>query len=150
MNEKLVIEKLKEIDKVKSLFITWVTPKEPAIMESERGKRLIAEINNLEVELAALESSQDEALTIMERLILKGKTNDCDIVKQYCFLAENKSKGFEKSIIIHRLILTENAIDYFKTKHILLRKYKDKYLFTKSFSMKVSTMEIMLKWAKKH
>lgn len=83
----------------------------------------------------------------MERLILRGKTNNGDDVKQYCFLTENKRRGYEKAIIIHRLILTDNAVDYFKTKHILLREIKGKYLFTKSFSIKVSTLETMLKWA---
>lgn len=83
----------------------------------------------------------------MKRLILRGKTNDGNIVKQYCFLVENSAKGFERSIIVHRLILTDNAVDYFKTKHILIREYKGKFVFTKSFSMKVSTMETMLKWS---
>lgn len=83
----------------------------------------------------------------MKRLILRGKTNNGDIVKQYCFLTENKTKGFEKSIIIHRLILTKNIVDYIKTNHITLKAYKDKCLFTKSLSFKVTTLQTMLKWA---
>jgi len=79
---------------------------------------------------------------------LRGKTNDGDLVKQYCFLVEDKTKGWEKSIIIHRLILTDNAIDYSKTHHLLLKKYKDKYLVTKSLSFKITTLEKMIKWAK--
>ena len=85
----------------------------------------------------------------MERLILRGKTNDGDTVKQYCFTTENKDKGYVKSVIIHRLILTEQKDDYLKTGHILIRKYKGKYVFGKSFSMKLETLNQIVDWANK-
>ena len=83
----------------------------------------------------------------MKRLIMRGKTNDGNTVKQYCFIAENKSKGYEKALIIHRLILTDNYKDYFMTGHIHLKSFKGKGLFCKNFSIKVSSLQTMLKFA---
>ena len=83
----------------------------------------------------------------MKRLIMRGKTNDGNIVKQYCFVTEDKSKGYEKSLIIHRLILTDNYKDYLMTGHIHLKTFKGKGLFAKSFSVKVSSLKKMLKFA---
>ena len=85
----------------------------------------------------------------MERIILRGKTNDGDDVKQYCFVTENKDKGYVKSVIIHRLILTGQKEDYLKTGHIPMRQYKGKYLFGKSFSMKLETLNQIVNWANK-
>lgn len=85
----------------------------------------------------------------MKRLIIRGKSNCGDKVKQYCFLAENKKKGYEKAIIIHRLILTDDVVSYSQTQHHVIRQFKDKYVMGKSFSLKVSTLETMLNWAKK-
>ena len=85
----------------------------------------------------------------MERIILRGKTNDGDPVKQYCFLAENKEKGYVKSVIIHRLILTDDIGNYPLTGHILLRQYKEKYLFGKTFGFKLETLNQIVNWANK-
>ena len=85
----------------------------------------------------------------MERLILRGKTNNGDSVKQYCFLTENKEKGYVKSVIIHRLILTDQKENYLKTGHILLRQYKEKYLFGKTFGFKLETLNQIVNWANK-
>jgi hypothetical protein len=84
----------------------------------------------------------------MKRLILHGKTNDGQVVKQYCYITEDKSKGFEKSVIIHRFILTDNYDDYVKTGHSLLKSFKGKGLFLKSLSIKISTLEKIMKFAK--
>lgn len=78
---------------------------------------------------------------------MRGKSNDGNLVKQYCFVAENKSKGYEKSLIIHRLILTDNYKDYLLTGHSHLKTYKGKGLFAKSFSIKISSLKEMLKFA---
>jgi len=83
----------------------------------------------------------------MKRLVMRGYTNDGNIVKQYCFLTENKSKGYEKALIIHRLILTDNYKDYLQTEHLFLKSFKGKALFSKNFSIKVSSLEIMMKFA---
>jgi hypothetical protein len=83
----------------------------------------------------------------MKRLMMHGKTNDGDIVKQYCFIAEDKSKGYEKSLIVHRLILTDKVKDYFLTGHLYLRSFKGKSLFSKHFSMKISSLKVMMKFA---
>ena len=85
----------------------------------------------------------------MERLILRGKTNDGDTVKQYYFVTENKDKCYVKSVIIHRLILTKQKDNYLKTGHILIRKFKGKYVFKKSFSMKLETLNQIVDWANK-
>jgi hypothetical protein len=82
-------------------------------------------------------------------LIVRGTTNEKSLAKQYCWLAENKSKDFEQALIIKRLVLTENLYDFIKTQHILLRKYKGKCLMGKSFSIKLSTMSKIMDWAKK-
>lgn len=83
----------------------------------------------------------------MKRLVMRGKSNDGNIVKQYCFISENKSKGYEKALVIHRLILTDNYTDYLATGHLHLKSFKGKGLFSKHFSIKVSSLEIMLKFA---
>lgn len=85
----------------------------------------------------------------MERIILRGKTNDRDTAKQYCYLSENKSKGYAKSVIIRKLILTEQKELYILARYILLRKYKGKYLFENSFSIKLSTLNKIVDWANK-
>jgi hypothetical protein len=82
----------------------------------------------------------------MKRLIIRGKTNDGDKAKQYCFLTEDKEKGFEPAVIIRRLILTDQKDDYLKLGHYLIREWKGKYVFGKSYSIKVSTMKTILKW----
>ena len=83
----------------------------------------------------------------MKRLIIRGKTNDGNLAKQYCFVTENKSKGYEKSIIIHKLILTDNFEDYLMTGHTHLKTFKGKGLFAKHFSIKVSSLKKMLIFA---
>ena len=85
----------------------------------------------------------------MKRLTLRGKTNNGDSVKQYCFLTENKEKGYVKSVIINRLILTEQKDIYLKTGHIPVRQFKDKFVFRKSFSMKLETLNQIVDWANK-
>jgi len=84
----------------------------------------------------------------MKRLILRGVTNSGDKVKQYCFLLENKKKGFERSVVIHRLILVKDMTPYLLTGHIFIRQFKDKYVVSNKFSMKLSTMQVILKWAR--
>jgi hypothetical protein len=85
----------------------------------------------------------------MKRIIIRGKTNDGDAVKQYCFVAENKDKGYVKSVIIHRLILTDQKEDYLLTGHNFVRQYRGKYVFSKSYSLKLETLNKIVEWANK-
>lgn len=80
-------------------------------------------------------------------LIIRGKTNEGNPAKQYCVLAEDKSKDFEKAVIIKRLVLTEDLYSYIATQHYLLRRFKGKYLMGKSFSFKISTLSTILEWS---
>lgn len=80
-------------------------------------------------------------------MIVRSKTNDNHLGKQYCILAKNPQKGFEPAIIIRRLVLVDNVHDYLLTGHVLLKRFKDKTLMGKTFSIKLSTINQMVNWA---
>lgn len=80
-------------------------------------------------------------------LVIKGTTNDGCLAKQYCVIAKNESKGFETAVVIRRLVLTDDLYGYIRTEHILLRRFKGRYLVCKTFSIKLSTLNIITNWA---
>lgn len=86
--------------------------------------------------------------TRQKKLIIRGLTNEKSLAKQYCYLAENKSKGFETAVIIRRLVLTDNVCEFIETGHVMLRRFKGKALMGKTFSLKLSTLNEIMEWAK--
>jgi hypothetical protein len=84
----------------------------------------------------------------MRKTIRKGKANNGMSCKDYWFLTDNKIRGYELAIIICRLQLIplSDKEDYLKTLYAPVKRYKDKLLVQKTFSIKVSTLKEMLNW----
>ena len=85
----------------------------------------------------------------MKRLIIKSKTNDGFLAKQYCILNDNKKDGYETALIIKRLILCDNYLefnDYLMTGHVMLKRVRNTALFMKTFSIKLKTFNQINEW----
>jgi hypothetical protein len=85
----------------------------------------------------------------MERLIIKGQNNSGYPAKQYCHIArDEKKKGYETALVIKRLILVDKleCLDYLATGHFVIKRYKEKFLYMKSISIKLSTLDQINSW----
>jgi hypothetical protein len=77
---------------------------------------------------------------VMPRFFIKSKTNDGEFAKQY-FLAI-KSDTTEPALIIRKLVYTDAYELYADYK--LLKNFKGKGLFEQRFSIKISTLNMVI------
>lgn len=77
---------------------------------------------------------------ILSRFFIKGKTNAGEFAKQYFLIAENDV--FERSLIIRKLVYTDNLDMYKREGFRLLRTFKNNGgLVEQYFSIKLSTLK---------
>ena len=84
----------------------------------------------------------------MRKNIRKGKANNGMPCKDYWYLTDDKIRGYELTIIICRLQLIHisDKEDYLSAFYAPVKRYKNKLLVQKTFSIKVSTLKEMLNW----
>lgn len=84
-------------------------------------------------------------LNIIRRKPIKTLTNQGELCKQYFSVAFGD--GLDAGLIIRKLVLTKDTDLYLiKGKCELLREFKDVYLVQTIFSIKLSTLQGVVKW----
>ncbi len=88
------------------------------------------------------------AFKVLGKGILKTKTNDGDLVKvRICYMRSDRA---DDGIAVYRLTLTKRKglySDPEKQTHQLIKEFKEWGLFKQQFSIKVSTLFAMAKFA---
>jgi hypothetical protein len=79
---------------------------------------------------------------LLDKFIVKSRAINKAIVKQYfeAIVGEDESSG----LIITKLALSKD-IEIWGTNSIVVKKFKDFYLFKQEFSIKLSTLDIITK-----
>lgn len=79
---------------------------------------------------------------VVPRFIVRSLTNDGDMAKQYVTVL--KCDQYPPSLIIRKLALSEDR-GFFHTGFKCLKKFKGFYLFEQVFSIKVDTLNLVIK-----
>lgn len=87
-------------------------------------------------------SNNKASITVFSSFFIKSKTNSGEIAKQYCTVAKNDT--CDTSLILRKLVYTDNIEMYKRGGFKLLRKFKGYGLFEKYFSIKLSTLKVIL------
>lgn len=79
----------------------------------------------------------------MRHFIKKTKTNNGELAKQYFKVVSGT--GYETALVIKKLVLSSDT-NIYAGEYRILRTWKNKYLFEKWFSIKLSTLVDVFKW----
>jgi len=80
--------------------------------------------------------------TVLKRFVIKSKTNDGEFAKQYnTVLAKS---GYSPALIIRKLVYTKNFDSYVRSGFKLLKKFNSSGLVEQYFSIKLSTLKIVI------
>lgn len=79
-------------------------------------------------------------IVIMQKFFIRSKTNNGEFAKQYFIVS--KSDIYEPALLVRKLILSGDHALYKEVE--LLRIYKGKGLYEMKFSIKISTLKMVI------
>ena len=83
-------------------------------------------------------------LKVSKPFILKSNTNEGDKSKQYCVIMIREV--YDAGLSIKRLTLTKHRNSYLKLGFKVIKKYKGMYLMQQLFSVKLKSLNKIIKW----